>query len=302
MARRLNNNVILLIVLAVLVVAASLKAFVFKRTGDTGETAQAVQTLFPDAKRDELSAILIEAPENKRTELVKDGEHWTVASEDGARADQNDVNKVLDAVAKLKKGRVRSSKAENLALYGLDDAKGIKVTVWGKGGKSGKPVAQFVVGKVTDDWRNVFLKLPDEGAIRFVEGSVGDFEAGTDSTWRDKTMFDLGAADQVAKIEITGPKGALVIERKKELGPKEPASEGGDATTDPAKAEDSTKSEAEKTDKAADAAAKEPDLEVKETYWVLSAPVEAGKEPQRAKKWLCDSIAGYVSKLECEAF
>ncbi len=276
MAKGLTTNRLLLGVLIVLSGAAALKAFVFKRTGDTGESVQASESLFSDLKKDEVSAFLIEAPEGKRHELAKDGDHWNVVSEGGARADTADVNKVLDAITRLKRGRVQTTRLENLSTYGLDDAKATKVTVWGKEGHSGKPAASFALGKIEGEWRFAFLKLPTEEAIRKVEGSVADYDAGSDNTWRDKTIYDLGPADKVAEVEILGPKGAIVLAREKVMGPKE--------KTDDASGEKPAETET-------------PETEVKETVWNVVAPT-----PGRAKTWLCNSIAGYVAKLECDSF
>jgi hypothetical protein len=284
MAKGLTTNRVLLIVLALLGGGAALKAFVFKRTGETGESAQASAALFASLNKDDVSALLIEAPENKKYELAKDGDHWNVVSEGNARADQADVNKALDAVAKLKKGRVQSTNLDKLATYGLDDAHATRIKVFGKEGRSGAPVAAFALGKIEGDWRNSFLKLPDEQAIRKVEGAASDFEPGTDNTWRDKTMFDLGPADKISQFEIAGPKGTVVAVREKVMGPKEKKADGAAEPTPPA---DGTTPE-----KPADG-----EQEVKEVVWSLLEPQKA-----RAKKWLCDSIAGYVAKLECDSF
>jgi hypothetical protein len=301
MANRMSTNVKLLILLGVLGIAAAVKAFVLKPTGETGESAKASEALFPELKKEDITAFVIEAPEGKKHELVKENERWTVVSEGNARADQADVNKVLDAVTRLKRGKVSSTKGENLARYGLDASKAIKITVWGKGGRTGTPAASFSLGKIADDWRNAFLQLPGASEVRKIEGGVADYEPGTDETWRDKTMYDDGPAEKVAHVEIVGPKGAVVVERRKLMGPKDPAKDGAaPEPTDPAKAAEPAKSE---EGQAPDATAKKPDEEVKETYWVLASnPAGADGQAPRAKKWLCDSIAGYAAKLECDSF
>jgi hypothetical protein len=306
MASRLTTNMKLLIVLAVLGGAAGVKAFVGRGRFETGESEQSAAPLFASLKKEDVTAVLIEAPESKRHELVKEGDHWTVASEGAARADQNDVNKVLDAIVRLKKGKVASSNVERLGTYGLDEAKRTKVTAWGKEGREKAPVAAFVLGKAKDDWRNVFLRLPDESSIRKIEGSLSDFEPGSDDTWRDKTIFDHGPAEQVARIELNGPKGTVVLERRKVMGPKEPepGEEGGNKEGEAAAGSGEEVAAKSKEGEGADGEAEQEggqapkvEQEVKEKYWMMIAPQEA-----RAKTWLCDSIAGYVAKLECESF
>lgn len=298
MAKRLDKNVILLVVFGVLAAAAGVKAFISKDRYDTGETAKAAEPLFPGFKKDEVTFIVVDGPEGKKAELEKAGDHWKLAGEGDLRADKSDVDRVLNGLEKLKQGKSVSSKADNLAAFNLDADKAVKVTVYGKEGKGGKPVADFAIGKNPQDWKTAFLKLPGENAIRKSEAASSDFEPGVDATWRDKTIFDQGPADKIEQVEIDGPKGAIVLAREKVLGPKEKK----DDAADPSKAADPTA----KTDEAKDptkegesAAGKEgePETEVKEVVWNLVAPT-----PGRAKKWLADSIGNQLAKLECDSF
>jgi hypothetical protein len=288
--KRGSANLILAVVVGVLGVFALLKAFVFKPSFDDKETVEAGEPLFKDFKKEDAALVEIVAPGGKRTELAKAADesdktksHWNVATEANARADLSDVNRVLDAVGHLKKGVVQMRSGDAVAKF---EGEATQVTVWGASGEGGTPLAQFSIGKIESDWRNAFLKLPNDAAVRKVEGSTSEFEPGVDNTWRDKTIFDRGAADKVAQVEIVGPKGTIVLAREKVMGPKEkPAGDakkpdaGENGSTDPKK--DDAKEE----------------QEVKETVWNLESPRKG-----RAKKWLCDSIAGYVAKLECESF
>lgn len=297
MGKGMSTNLKLLVVAAVLGALAGLKLWKGSSYGDK-ETVEAITTLFADFKSDDVSAISIVAPDDKGVELTKSGDHWIVGGDAQARADANDVKKVLDAVGRLKKGKPVSSKTDNLAAYGLDDAHAIRVKAWGAGGKDGTPLVSFALAKIPDDYANVFLRL--DGAaepVRRAEGSIGDFEPGYDNTWRDKSIFDHGAADGVEQIEILGSEGALVLVREKVMGPKD-AGDGSDPA-DPTDPKVSTEPDpaAGATDPAAAESGAEPELEVKETKWKMVAP-----EQGPAKKWMCDSIAGTVSKLECDSF
>src|SRR5262249_40130241 len=222
---------------------------------------------------------------------------WNVVSENNARADKSDVDKVLNGIEKLKCGKVASAKGDQLDRFNLQKGKGITVTAFGAGGKSGAPVAEFTIGKSSEDYKFAFLKLPKESSIRKIEGSTSDFDAGYDNTWRDKSILDEGDAAKIEQIEITGPKGAVVLVRGKEEGPKdaaappkEDAAAGGEAASG-----DATKPDAAKTDAAK--AATKPEKEVKEQYWELEQPTKA-----RAKKWLGDNAATNLAKLECDSF
>jgi hypothetical protein len=80
-------NLILLGILGVLGAAAVVKTYVVKNELETGETAKASEALFPNLKKDEIATIVIDGPEDKKVELVKDGDHWNLASEENFRAD-----------------------------------------------------------------------------------------------------------------------------------------------------------------------------------------------------------------------
>ncbi|MSR46536.1 MAG: DUF4340 domain-containing protein [Planctomycetes bacterium] len=275
---KLNTNAKLGIALVVLVGLGVWQHFAGGRYGDT-ETVNASVPLFSEYKKDAVECVRIDGPDGKSVELVKAVDGWTVATESGGKADQALVDKVVGAIEKLKQGRVQSSSGDAVG-YGVEGAKAIKVIAWGAGGKSGAPVAEFALGKIDGEYKNSFLKLPNEKSIRKLEAATSDFGPSTGDTWRDKSMYSHGKTDKVAQVEIHGPNGAIVLKREKTMGEKAPAIEG---ETPPAEA--------------ATPAAPSGELEVKETYWVMVAPKEG-----RAKKWLCDSLAGHVAKLDCSAF
>jgi hypothetical protein len=274
---KLDTNLKLLIVIGVLGAGAAVKFLSGHKYSDT-ETVNAAAPLFSGWKKEQVAHLRVEGPDGKKADLAKDGEHWKVVSEAGGKADQALVDKLLGAIEKLKQGREASSDGKGVD-YGVEGPKSIHVTAWGGEGTTGKPMAQFALGKIENDWKNSFLRLPGESRIRKVEASASDFGPTSGDSWRDKSIYSHGETDKVAQVEITGPNGAIVLKREKVMGEKAPAPEG----TSPAPE--------------GDAAAGSADLEVKETVWNVIAPKEG-----RAKKWLCDSIAGYVAKLECSAF
>lgn len=274
---KLDTNLKLLIVVGVLGAGAAIKFASGGRYGDK-ETVNAAAPLFSAFKKDAVAHLLLDGPDGKKAELAKVGDGWTVVTEGGGKADTTLVDKVLGAIEKLKQGRVQSSSGDAMS-YGVDGPKAIRVKAWDAAGTGAKPIAEFALGKIEGDWRNAFLQLPGERQIRKVEAATSDFGPTAGDSWRDKTIYDHGAADKVMQVEITGPNGAIVMKREQVMGEKPPAAE---PTTPVGEG---------------DAAAKTPELEVKETVWNIVAPKEG-----RAKKWLCDSIAGYVAKLECSAF
>ncbi len=290
-----RTNLILLAVLGLLGVVAVAKTFFAKSEYDTGETAAASESLFASFKKDQITTLVIDGPEDKKVEIQKDGDHWNLVNDGNFRADKADVERVLNGIEKLKRGKVASNRTDKLDEFGLQKGKAIDVKAYGAGGKSSAPVAAFSIGKVADDWKSAFVRLAgaSDTAIRKVEGSTGDFEPGYDNTWRDKSIFDYGDAAKIEEVTITGAKGPVTLLRQKEMGPKDPAKAENGA---PAPGGDTpAKSDPPKGD-APDAPAK-PEQEVKETFWQITAPT-AGK----AKKWLADNIATNLAKLDCASF
>jgi hypothetical protein len=293
-----RTNLILLSILGLLGAGAAVKTFFVKSSFETGETAAASESLFADFKKDQVTALVIEGPEDKKAELVKDGDHWNLVNDGNFRADKADVDRVLNGIEKLKRGKVASNRTDKLDAFNLQKGKAIEVTAYGAGGKSSAPVAAFSIGKSGDEWKFAFVRLAGgkDVAVRKVEGSTSDFEAGYDNTWRDKTIFDLGDAAKIEEVTITGAKGPVTLQRQKEMGPKDgdkPANAAGADPTDiAAKAGAPPDATGDKPD-----APKKPEQEVKETYWQITAPT-AGK----AKKWLGDNIATNLAKLDCASF
>ena len=293
-----RTNLILLAILGVLGAAAAVKTFFVKSSLETGETVKASESLFANFKKDQVTALVIEGPEDKKAELQKDGDHWNLVNDGNFRADKGDVERVLNGIEKLKLGKVASSRTDKLDEFNLQKGKAIEVTAYGAGGKTSAPVAAFSIGKAGDDWKFAFVRLTGKDEpVRKVEGSTSDFDAGYDNTWRDKSIFDLGDPAKIEEVTLTGAKGPVTLLRQKEMGPKDgdkPA--GAKVDGDPASAGGS-KEEGE-THAPPDAGAKsKPEQEVKETYWQITAPTTG-----KAKKWLGDNIASNLAKLECASF
>ncbi len=293
-----RTNLILLAVLGVLGAAAAVKTFFVKNPLETGDTVKASESLFANFKKDQVTALVIDGPEDKKIELQKDGDHWNLVNDGNFRADKGDVERVLNGIEKLKFGKVASSRTDKLDEFNLQKGKAIEVTAYGAGGKTSAPIAAFSIGKAGDDWKFAFVRVTGtDTAIRKVEGSTSDFDPGYDNTWRDKTIFELGDAAKIEEVTITGAKGPVTLLRQKEMGPKDgEKAEGTPVDGDPASAVGS-KEEGE-THAPPDAAAKpKPEQEVKETYWQITAPTSG-----KAKKWLGDNIATNLAKLECASF
>ena len=70
-----RTNLILLAVLGVLGAAAAVKTFFVKNPLETGDTVKASESLFANFKKDQVTALVIDGPKNKKIKLQKNDDH-----------------------------------------------------------------------------------------------------------------------------------------------------------------------------------------------------------------------------------
>lgn len=243
------------------------------RKYEPDESVRAAESMFPDFNRDEVTTLKIEGPKTQSVELTRQGEQWTVTG--NFRADQSAVDKVLTDLKDMKLGMPVSSKLDDLERYDLEGEEAIRVKALNAGGNV---VAGFTLGKNSDSFRSFFLKREDEDAIRKVSGQIrANFDKTVSGSWRDQTIFDASVpSDSVTEVAVMkGDQLALEFRREKVMGPKEPAEgEPGD-----------------------EAAPTEPEMEVKESVWNMTAPEEG-----RAVKYMVDNMARALTDLKCDSF
>ena len=89
---------------------------------DTGETARASESLFSSFEKDKITSIVIDGPEEKKADLVKDGDHWNVASDGNFRADKSDVDRVVNGMLRnylRRRGEFAPDKLEPLIRFSM---------------------------------------------------------------------------------------------------------------------------------------------------------------------------------------
>ncbi len=271
-----NNSTTKLAVVFVVLAGAS---FLFSRTVErryeTGETAKASQALFEDLAKEQVAKLSIAGPEDSEVALVREGDTWKVASEGGYRADQDQVDKALDALLGLKQGKV-ASRNPDLDEFELTGQQAIEVKA--EDG-SGEVLASVVLGK-SANFRETFFQVGDQSEVRKSDTNVRrDFEK--TGGWRDKTILEVGESEDVTKLTVDGPEQRLVFVREEEMGPKDDA-------------EDASDSEEEAGEETTE---EDESLEVKELVWRMLEPMDG-----LATKWRCDSMANALSDLRCDDF
>jgi hypothetical protein len=160
---------------------------------------------FGSVKAADARAITITSGEGKTVKLVgtakkedgKDVVTWVLADRDGFPARTADVEKIVDALGKIKLTRVMTRQEKRYARLKVSDAAmHARVQVAGEGGKS---LADFRLGE--GDFNTIHLRIGSDPAV---------YEATGVSTWElpvavgglvDTGFMDL-PADQVVKVSV----------------------------------------------------------------------------------------------------
>ncbi|MFZ5443467.1 MAG: DUF4340 domain-containing protein [Myxococcota bacterium] len=140
------------------------------------------------------------------TTLEQDGGRWVVSVSGGPKfaADEAAVKSLQRTLAQLKAPDFVSDRAEKLADYELDDAKGVKVSASTAQG----PVRELVVGKAAKNGGE-YLRDAKSNDVFVTRDGLGYQVRRTLALWRKKDLVSLKPEDLV-RVELPG--GAL--ERK----------------------------------------------------------------------------------------
>jgi hypothetical protein len=279
--KRSATNRNLLIVLLLLVGASFGINHLQGSRYETGESAQAAESMF-EWQAEDVAHLSIKGPKAQDVELSKEGEEWIVTSQGGYRADQSTIDTAVTSLVDLKKGRIISSQMDQLTTFDLEGEEAIRLQAKNAGGEL---IADVTLGKTSDDFRSFYLRIGEDETIRKVESPIrSNFDkSGPAGGWRDKTIFDgaveEGEVDRLS-IEQDGQL-TMVFEREDIMGPKDPAAgEEGVGTSEGAE----------------DGGAEE-EMEVKESVWNMVVPEEG-----RAVKYQVSNMVRTLTDLKCDGF
>jgi hypothetical protein len=170
MNRNKNKTLVPLgIALVVLVGAVLLLANPFAKpktdaTGaeSSGSAAAAAKVLIP-AKKEEVTAISILQPKEQEFKLAKNGDSWEATLGDKHYgADQDKVDKLLEALPGLASESMASSNTEKYKDYGVDDESAVKVGIFTGGDK---PAATLLVGNSAPGATASFARLGEDKQV-----------------------------------------------------------------------------------------------------------------------------------------
>ncbi len=207
-----------LILLASATVVLVAIAIVVLASGDRGVSRAAPgQPAFPAlaAKLGEVASVTVSRNGSTMT-LTRDGDSWLVAEKGNYPANAAKVSQIVRAMADL---TLVEPKTQNPDLYPrleVEDPGNGKSTLVGVKDKSGRDLAQAIVGKRRYDRLGagndgVYLRKPGEAQTWLARGTLDP--SGDPASWLDRQIIDI-SEKKIAKVTLTQPDGSkLVISR-----------------------------------------------------------------------------------------
>ncbi len=217
--KKINNKVLLIVLVALAVVFALSKVFRAARVkGNLKETILQIDT----ARVTKL--LLYPASENgKEIELLKEANQWSVKFNNRtAKTEQGSVSSALAAFAKLKPLRFVTSKMEKWNEYSVSDSSTrVKIVsgteevgniIIGRIGYNQSPDGQFNAGGIF-----THVRLAGENEVYTVEGFLESSFNKKYNDWRDKSFLRL-KKELITEIQFDYPGDSSFSMVKKEKG------------------------------------------------------------------------------------
>ena len=148
------------------------------------------------------------------------GSGWVVVEKSNYPAAPNKVRRLLLGLADLTLVEPKTRRPELLGRLNLDDPKNGKSTLVTLQDRTGKTVAELIVGKSRPDLlgggnNGVYVRKPGENQAWLARGSLD--VSGDTIGWLDRRFLDI-APSRVASLTLTGADGTMLVLRRD--GPK----------------------------------------------------------------------------------
>ncbi|QRK09183.1 DUF4340 domain-containing protein [Archangium violaceum] len=159
-------------------------------------------------KLDKAQVTALELSGARNATLRKEGDGWIVLDpskpDTKYAADENLVNSALDALGEVKNPDFLTDRAERLAEYELDDAKGLKLEVL----QGGSPVVELVLGKAARNG-GVYLRRAGSNDV-FVHRGRLDWTVRKElKDWRKRQIMALKVED-ISQLALRSKEGESV--------------------------------------------------------------------------------------------
>ena len=157
---------------------------------------------------EEVSRIHIKEP-GEEFLLVKAENGWVLENLGNFPADGEKVEQLLNKIKEIAAGEVVSSNPEKQAVYAVDEAQGVMVTV---SDNVGIELADFVAGKQAMSYQSSYFREADADEVMVIAEnlrSVVDLQA---RDWKDKTILALDT-DQIKELKINWEGQEVLLEK-----------------------------------------------------------------------------------------
>lgn len=215
-----KRSFLLLVAATIILVAAAIYALVSDR--GVAPVAQGGR-VFPDlaAHLGDLAWMRISRGATK-ADLNLIAERWTVVEKGNYPAAPGKVRRLLLGLAGLTLVEPKTARPELFARLDLDDPSNGRSTLVGLQDRTGKTVAQLIVGKVRHDRLGggndaVYVRKPGEDRTWLARGSVDLPRDMVD--WLDRRVVDIPAA-RIASVTLTAPDGGILALRRDQASGK----------------------------------------------------------------------------------
>jgi len=226
-----KNLAILIVIFVFLITLAYVKKNVKPDALMTEETVDIIQPSVRLAELSEISLMLgvLQEEEGAKVNpnfirMVKENDHWTVATQHGVLANEKTIAPVLDKIDELK-GELRSSRGNLLADYGIDNIQAFHIRLKRNDGQ----IIKILVGSKKSGYQDNFIRLEGSNAVYIVNENIlsafgirgeGDEQKLDATKWADKRLTHMEVNDikAVSISEIVDGNEVKVIDLKQEIG------------------------------------------------------------------------------------
>ena len=155
---------------------------------------------------DQVARIVVEGPKG-RTELERGPDGWRLTEPVDYPAEQDLVGGTLGFLSGLTSNAVISTNPDKAELFEVDDAHGVKVSLYFAG--EADPKVRLVVGKLAPGFSNTYVRVDGEPEVHQVAGALR-FQLERDPTqWRDKNVLAFEPA-AIGRVLLVGGGRAAV--------------------------------------------------------------------------------------------
>lgn len=157
-----------------------------------------------------IDAVELARPDGPTVRLEKKDGQWRLPGLGGVPANSQNVAGLLDALGDMR-GEFRSSGPGLVADYDLEDAKALRLSLYGGNAEQ----LRLLFGK--GDFRNVFLRVADSPEVFVVPGAILGRMGALSQTlseqfWIDTSLLSLNWGD-VQSLRLTGPEAEASLTR-----------------------------------------------------------------------------------------